>query len=250
MKFLYEYRTPDNIRHEAVIVAPNREAAFAALKSRGIRPGRLWEAPGIANMLIGKGKRWLAIGLLTSIAAASLFYASRTQEAVQEAKETFSGFDQRTRRQPIGDTAIIEKGIKTGWADVFPKDGERFLASFAVPGVPAGLRNTSEAEIRASLTRQITPSSNESIESRQIIAMVEGMKDELRQFLSDGGTIIEYGQRLVARQEQELIYYNRAKAEIEALKDSGASEREIINLWESRNASLRRMGVRPLSLPE
>ena len=43
----------------------------------------------------------------------------------------------QTRRYPIGDAAIIEKGILTGWSDVFEHEGDRFLASFAVPGVKA-----------------------------------------------------------------------------------------------------------------
>ena len=59
--------------------------------------------------------------------------------------------DDTTRRQIIGDTAIIEKGIRTGWADVFDLEGERFLASFAIPGVPAGQRSTTVDEIRKAL---------------------------------------------------------------------------------------------------
>lgn len=247
MKFLYEYRTSDNVRHDGIIHAPNREAVFDALKSQGIRPSHVREAPGIINKLLGKGKRWVVIVILTIIATLSVYYARKTKEAAQE---TLSWVDQRTRRQPIGDSAIIEMGIKTGWADVFSDEGERFLASFAIPGVPAGLRNTSEAEIRKCLTRQITPKPEDSIEVQQIKAMVEGMKDELRQFLADNGTIVEYGQRLVARQEQELGYYNRAKSEIETIKNSGASDKAIIDLWETRNTSLRRMGIRLLSIPD
>ena len=38
MKFLYEYRTSDNVHHDGTINAPDREAAYAALKAQGIRP--------------------------------------------------------------------------------------------------------------------------------------------------------------------------------------------------------------------
>jgi hypothetical protein len=34
-----------------------------------------------------------------------------------------------TRRQVIGDAFLIEKGLRTGWSDVFAHEGERFLAS-------------------------------------------------------------------------------------------------------------------------
>ena len=155
-----------------------------------------------------------------------------------------------TRHQVIGDTVVIEKGIRTGWAEVFPEEGERFLASFAIPGVPAGQRNTSEEEIRAALDRRIEPTGTDGIEARQIKAMVEGMKQELRQFLTDKGTIVEYGQRLVRRQEEELGYYNRAKAEVENAHRSGVPAQQVIELWEKRNNALRRMGVKLIPLPE
>ena len=35
MDFTYSYKTPDGIRHEADIAAPDREAAYAALRERG-----------------------------------------------------------------------------------------------------------------------------------------------------------------------------------------------------------------------
>ena len=163
---------------------------------------------------------------------------------------TYTSFDDGTRRQVIGDTAVIEKGIRTGWAEVFPEEGERFLASFAIPGVPAGLRNTKVEEIEAALSRRIEQTAADGIEARQIKAMVEGMKGELRQFLADGGTIVEYGEELVKRQEEELGYYTRAKAEIESAKKSGMSEAQVTELWEKRNAALRRMGVKLVPLPE
>ena len=53
MKFFYEYRTRDNERRSGEVNAADREAAFALLKSQGIRPSRLNEAPGLANKLLG-----------------------------------------------------------------------------------------------------------------------------------------------------------------------------------------------------
>ena len=244
MKFLYEYRTSDNVHHDGTINAPNREAAYAALKAQGIRPGCVKEAPGFFNKLFGKGKRWIAIAVLAAVAAASVLYARRT---IQVAGDTF---DAEARRQVIGDAAIIEKGILTGWSDVFPEEGERFLASFAIPGVPAGQRNTSEAEIKASLSRRVAATNGDGIEARQIKAMVEGMKQELRDYLAAGGSIVDYGTRLVRRQEEELSYYNRAKTEIDNAKKSGMSQQRLVELWEKRNASLRRMGVKLVALPE
>ena len=267
MKFIYEYRTSDNVRHEGTVSAASRDAAFAALKAQGIRPGSVREAPGFFNKLFGKGKRWIVIGVLGALCLVlcAVVYTQGTRYKAQGTLD--SDLDSMTRRQPIGDTAIIEKGIRTGWADVFELEGERFLASFAIPGVPAGLRNTSEEEILKALDhdcRKIEKSDHhnsslftfhsslesDSLEARQIRAMVEGMKDELRRFIEKKGTIVEYGQRLVQRQEQELSYYNRAKAEVEQAHKSGASAQEVEALWEKRNASLRRMGIRLVPFPE
>ena len=245
MKFLYEYRTSDNVRHTGTIQAPDRETVFATLKQQGIRPGSVTEAPGFFNKLFGKGKRWLAIGVLCALCVVLVVIIRSTPTP-----STYTSFDAGTRRQVIGDTAIIEKGIRTGWSEVFPEEGERFLASFAIPGVPAGQRNTSEDEIKASLSRRIEATGADGIEAQQIKAMVEGMKQELRDYLAAGGRIVDYGVRLVRRQEEELSYYNRAKTEIENAKKSGMNQAQLVALWEKRNAALRRMGVKLVQLPE
>ena len=251
MKFIYQYRTPDNKQHKAYIKAATKEAAYATLKAQGIKPGRVEEAPGFFNKLFGKGKRWIAIVVLGALCLVLCAVAMRFRKEVESAPVGIANaLLAETRHQVIGDTVVIEKGIRTGWAEVFPGEGERFLASFAIPGVPAGQRNTSEDEIKAALARRIEATETDGIEARQIKAMVEGMKDELRRYLADGGTIIEYGRELVKRQEQELAYYNRAKIEMETAKKSGMSEAQLLDLWAKRNASLRRMGVKLLAMPE
>ena len=254
MKFNYEYRTSDNVRHEGTIAAANRDAAFAALRAQGIKPGRMTEAPGLANKLFGKGKRWIAIIALLLVIAAGLCLLNQKDQKIQEQQTvietTALPFEDMTRRQVIGDLMVIEKGIRDGWSDVFEHEGERFLAGFAVPGVPVSVRNTSEDEIKAALARKIEVNANDSLEARQIKAMVEGMKDELRTFIAKGGVIVAYGRKLVQRQEQEIAYYNRAKNEIEQLKKSNAPEQEIVALWEERNTKLRKMGIKLVALPE
>ena len=284
MKFNYEYRTSDNVRHVGIINAADKAEAYSVLKAQGIKPGRVEEAPGFFNKLFGKGKRWITISVLAIVcivALCTLHSALRTvdtvgadlraareevaivREEVKEAKELATTFEDMTRRQVIGDVAIIEKGIATGWEDVFPYEGERFLASFAIPGVPAGLRNTTEEEIRAALRRtkeesiggrgatRPTNLADLSLEHRQIVFIVEGMKNELREFIADGKhTIVEYGRRLVERQEQELAYYNRAKTEINAAAKAKMPRRELLTLWEERNAQLRQIGVKLVPIPE
>ena len=103
---------------------------------------------------------------------------------------------------------------------------------------------------RAALNRKILPSASDTLEAQQIKAMVEGMKDELRQFINAGGTIAEYGRRLVQRQEEELKYYNLVKNELDAAAAAQKPQHEIFALWERRNEELRQMGIRLVAMPE
>ena len=251
MKFLYEYRTSDNVRHSGVIAAPDREAAFAALKEKGIRPGSVIEAPGLFNKIFGKGKRWMAIGVLCvlCLVLCAVIFTQDTGHPAQGISFDAT-LDSPVRRQVIGDVAIIEKGISTGWADVFELEGERFLAGFAVPGTSVAVRSTTEAEILKALDHDCRNAQGTSLEERQIRAMVEGMKEELRKFLANGGTVVQYGQRLVERQERELGYHNLAKRELEEAAKAGKPKAELDALWESRNAHLRKMGIKLIPMPE
>ena len=88
------------------------------------------------------------------------------------------------------------------------------------------------------------------MEAKQIKSMVEGMKDELRGYLKSGGTIQQYGERLVERQEQEQAYYRRIKEEVDAAVRAGLSEKEVLRIWKNGNAELRNMGIKLVPLPD
>ena len=255
MKFTYAYKTSDGVRHEAAMDAESREAVFAALRQQGIKAIKVVAADGSkANGEIRGRKRVLALAVLSALclvlSAVMVFVFWGRGGFV----ETALPLDSTVRRQVIGDAAIIEKGIRTGWADVFELEGERFLASFAIPGVPAGQRSTSEEKLREALHCSPSPSAftsvSDGLEARQIRAMVEGMKDEARRFVKAGGSIAQYGRLLVQRQEEEIAYYNRAKAEIEAAQKAKMPAAQLNDLWEKRNESLRQMGVKLVPMPE
>ena len=250
MKFRYGYRTKDNEKVEGIISATSREDVYAQLRREGRKPYMVEPLPGLLNRLSGIGKRWIAIAILAGVCVALAIAVGRVALNAPQPSAVEASLDSPIRRQLIGDIAIIDKGIREGWASVFPEEGERFLASFAIPGVPAGQRSTTEEEIRASLSRKIETTADDSIEARQIKAMVEGMKQELREFIADGGTIKMYGRRLVQRQEDELGYYHRAKAELDQAIAAKRGQGEINALVEKRNAALRKIGVKLLVLPE
>ena len=257
MKFRYGYRTKDNEKVEGIISATSREDVYAQLRREGRKPYMVEPLPGLLNRLSGISKRWLAIGVLAALATALAVALGRARTpAAPQASDLDTVFDSPTRRQPIGDAAIIDKGIREGWADVFTLEGDRFLASFAVPGTPPAIRSTTEEEIKKALSSDSSliprPSSlgSASLEARQIRAMVAGMKQELREFIADGGTIKQYGRRLVQRQEAELGYYHRAKAELDRAIAEKRGEDAINALVEKHNAALRKIGVKLLVLPD
>ena len=154
---------------------------------------------------------------------------------------------EQTRRQVIGDTAVVDKGILTGWSEVFPEEGERFFASFAIPGVKAGQRNTTVEELNAALMRKVAASPDDGMEARQIKSMVEGMKAEARAYIAAGGTIIEYGKRLTERQDAEIAIYERTKSEIEHARETMPQDK-FLPFWEERNDRLRNLGIKLVPL--
>ena len=132
---------------------------------------------------------------------------------------------------------------------MFKLEGERFLASFAIPGVKAGQRNTSEREFALALEAKCEIDSSDSLEARQIKTMVEGMKNEARSYIAAGGSIVEYGKRLTERQDAEITIYNHVKADLDKARKTMKDE-EFMSYWEKRNDELRNLGIKTVGLGE
>ena len=255
MKYTYAYKTSDGTRHEAAMEAASREAVFAALRAQGIKAIKVVAADGSkANGEVrGVRKRAVALLILVAGAAVAVAYLGGTRSAefgaAARPNASLPFLTDRTRRQVIGDAAVIEKGIRTGWSDVFAAEGDRFLASFAIPGVKAGVRSTTVEEIERALKETVAASDADGLEARQIKAMVEGMKDEARRYIAAGGSAVEYGKRLVERQEAEIAVLKRAEEEIAKAKQA-MPESGFLVLYEKRNDELRNLGIRPVTLSD
>ena len=246
MEYTYAYRDSGGMRHTGSIEAASRDDAFVALRKDGIRPIKVVAADGSkANGEI-RGVRRRVVSLVAALAAVgavvatTLYNRTRTPPTPEFEAE-------QTRRQVIGDSAVIDKGIATGWSDVFPEEGERFFASFAIPGVKAGQRNTTVEELNAALERRIDVAGEDGMEARQIKSMVEGMKSEARAYIAAGGNIVEYGKRLTERQDAEIAIYERTKAEIDDAREKLPQD-EFIALWEEMNDQLRNLGIKLVPL--
>ena len=247
MLYTYAYKKSDGSRHEASIEAESREAAFAALRREGIRPIKVVAADGSkanGEVAVG-GVSWRNVVLLVLLVLSVALYAFF---AIRDKTPELPRFvAEQTRRQVIGDTAVVDKGIATGWAGVFADEGERFFASFAIPGVRAGKRNTTVEELNAALNREVAASGGDGMEARQIKAMVEGMKAEARAYIAAGGSIVQYGRRLTERQDAEIAIYERTRAELEKARETMSQDR-FLSLWEEKNDQLRNLGIRLIPL--
>ena len=248
MKYSYAYKDSEGKRHEESMEAASRDAVFAALRARGIRPIKVVAADGSkANGEVRGVKKRVAaaIVVLAAVVVGAVAYFAGARSGDSGEAPLFE--PTQTRRQVIGDTAVVDKGILTGWSEVFPEEGERFFASFAIPGVKAGQRNTTVEELNAALGRKVAASPDDGMEARQIKSMVEGMKAEARAYIAAGGTIVEYGKRLTERQDAEIAIYERAKADFEAAKKA-KSDDDLVAYWESLNDQLRNLGIKLLPL--
>ena len=247
MKYTYAYRTRDGKRLEASIDAPSRDVAFERLRAQGIRPIKVVAADGSKENGEVRGvSRRMVLALVALVAAlvGLVAYMGGTWSRPVSGP-AFTA--EQTRRQVIGDAAIVDKGIATGWSDVFAEEGERFFASFAIPGVKAGQRNTTVEELEAALARSVSPSPDDGMESRQIKSMVEGMKAEARAYIAAGGSIVEYGKRLTERQDAEIAIYERTKADIEHAREKMDKD-AFLAFWEERNDQLRNLGIKLVPL--
>ena len=229
MRFTYEYRTPDNVPHTDEISASSREAAFRILRERGIRPGRLVEAPGFFNKLFGKGKRWLAIGILSFALIIVLVTSIVPRSPILDATAP--------RHQIYGDPVILEPFERGDFSDVFADAGDRHLARYAQPG---RLMPSSDGNVAPPLPDFSVPiivSSDDPREIRELKEIVNGMREELRGYLAEGGgTWTSYCRRLDERLNAERIIYERMRLELEDEKDP--------SIRQERNDALRRLGLK------
>lgn len=242
MKFVYEYRSSDNVRHEGEIDAPSRDAAFQALKARGIRPSRLQDKPGVLNWLFGKGKRWLAIVLLAVIATVAVFMWVRLSEQAADA------LLYEDRAQIYGDPFVIGEAMRMGWFNEFKDMGDRYLARHAIPAAEcncaefAAMQGAIVKALTLGVDKLVKIAPDDLAEIAKIKRMVNGMKRELGEYIADGGSVAGYMKRLEIRQKAERGIFERVSRELSRTADDAT--------WRKRNAELRAMGLPMVSPPE
>ena len=115
---------------------------------------------------------------------AGFSFALKTRPVIVEQAEPTT-----QRHQIYGVPAIIEDMVANGYASVFAKDGERYLAAYAMPGseMPEGaLRLRTPDVLATALTNVVAIAEDDPREIAELKAIVNGMEDELREYLADG----------------------------------------------------------------
>ena len=246
MRFFYEYRTHENKRRSGVISAPDRDSAFAMLKSRGIRPSSVREAPGLWNKLFGKGKRWMLIGVLLFLVVvlAGVLHRQAKNANEQESQGKFA-----VRSQIYGDSWVLKSISANRWADVFESEGDRFLACHAIPGRDCGCKLLGRVEREAicrtlveEVDRLCVIMADDLFEVVEIKRMVNGLKREMKEYLDAGGSAEKYISRLDIRQTAEIGILKSARSMLQKSQDA--------MVWRSTNLKMRNMGLPMISPSE
>ena len=87
MKYTYAYKTSDGARHEAAMEAESRDAVFAALRAKGVRPIKVVAADGSKANGEVRGIRGRVVAVLVVLAAVvvggvAYFQGTRTGAAL------------------------------------------------------------------------------------------------------------------------------------------------------------------------
>ena len=236
--------------------ASSREEVFAALRAKGIKAIKVIAADGSKANGEVRGVRKRVVAALVIFAAVCVgviaYIGGERTGANVAANPTTSS----PRHQIYGDPAVME-GLEHGdFAAVLPREGDRMLAVFTQPGRlmcakganPRYLDTARDAAFAAYAKNELAPEHDIEIvpedprEIRELKQIVNGMRDELRVYLSNGnGTPRSFWRRLNERVIQEMRIVERTRRELEK-----ETSHEV---WEEKNSALRRLGLRTIPNP-
>ena len=98
------------------------------------------------------------------------------------------------------------------------------------------------AKNELAVERDIEIADADSREVRELKQIVNGMREEMREYLANGnGTPRSYWRRLNERTTSEMQIYERTRRELENEKSP--------EVWDEKNAALRRLGLRTIPNP-
>ncbi len=257
MKYTYAYKTSDGVRHEDSMNASSREEVFEALRRQGIKAIKVVAADGSKANGEVRGVRMRVVVALVVAAAICAGVVAYLGGERTGAGGGAGGDRALPRHQIYGDPAIMEVFEKGDFGDALTREGDRMLAVFAQPGKfmcakganPRRLAPAQDAAFAAyakdglaeRLDIAIAP--DDPREIRELKQIVNGMRGEMREYLANGnGTPRSFWRRLNERTASEMQIYERTRRELE----NGKFPHDV---WEEKNAALRRLGLRTIPNP-
>lgn len=236
--------------------ASSREDVFEALRAKGIKAIKVVAADGSkANGEVRGVRKRVVVSLVVAAAVCvgviAYIGGERTGANVAANPAVSS-----PRHQIYGDPAVME-GLERGeFEKVLAREGDRMLAVFAQPGRlmcakganPRYLAAAQDAAFAAYAKDELAPERDiviapeDSREIKELKQIVNGMREELRGYLANGnGTPRSFWRRLNERTASEMQIYERTRRELE--KETSH------DVWEEKNAALRRLGLRTIPNP-
>ena len=257
MKYTYAYKTSDGVRHEAAMEAESRDAVFVALRQRGIKAIKVVAADGSkANGEIrGVRKRVLAVTVVVACVVTAILTVIVLSTPTPS--DYTSGDAAAPRHQIYGDPVLVERVERGDFEGVLTNRADQMLAWYAQPGKLMCPRGTDPRRLAGDFAQAWreacdTPCQlddcdgrdarrpDDPREVRELKQIVNGMRQELRDYLANGnGTPRSFWRRLNERTLQEVQIYERTRRELE--KETSPA------VWEQKNDALRRLGLRTIA---
>jgi hypothetical protein len=256
VKYTFAYKSSDGVRHEDYLEAESRDDVFAILRGRGIRPIKVFAADGSKANGEMQGLRKRAVFALVALAAAVAGVVAYLGGERTGAATAANSAASAPRHQIYGDPATVECLERGDFAAHLPRVGDQMLAVFAQPGKlmcakganPRRIDENSYAAFEAytknelAVENDIAIDTTESREITELKQIVNGMREEMREYLANGnGTPRSFWRRLNERTAQEMQIYERTRRELE--KETSEE------VWEQKNDALRRLGLRTIPNP-
>ena len=236
--------------------ASSREEVFETLRAKGIKAIKVVAADGSKANGEVRGVRKRAVVALVVIAAVCAGVIAYIGGERTGANVAANPAVSSPRHQIYGDPAVLEGFERGDFAKILPREGDRLLAVFAQPGKlmcakggnPRRIDVSRDAIFNAyvkndlSTEKDLIIQPNEPREIQELKQIVNGMREELRCYLANGnGTARSFWRRLNERTIQEMHISERTRRELEK-----ESSHEV---WEEKNAALRRLGLRTIPNP-
>lgn len=252
MKYTYAYKTSDGQRHEATMMASSRDEVFMSLRKQGIKPIKVVAADGSKANGEVRGVRKRMVALITvAVALAAGIVAFCVATNLRDSTDPSTDRGKSLPASPLARQVISGDRARLAEArtQLFTNAAERLLVRFAEPGQTneaVVVEKPTEADFAAFLSRPVQIWRDEHTEVVDLKRILEGMRQELRDYLRGGGTTAAYVDELVKRQALEHSYRIKAETKLAELLSDSKSAYEY---WLKANAQLQSMGIATLPLP-